>query len=114
MINSPIYKSLLDIPAVTIAIVGVLSITGGVYNYMKSVDGRKNRIRLFAFNTVTSFGIGCMVFLACAGYGINEVLSAGIASASAYAGVRTFAIVELVVAKKLGIEELEERAKDRL
>lgn len=114
MIDSPIYKNLKDIPLVTVVTVGIMSITGGIYNYMKSVDNKKNRARLFLFNTIASFGIGSMMFLACAGYGLNEVFSAGVASASAYIGTRMFTIFELFMAKKLGLNEVVDNVKDEL
>lgn len=108
------YKNFSDIPFITQIIVGVIGILGAWSNYLRR--DLKNlsllqKIHLFLMDTMTSSVIAMIVFFSCVGYGLNEILSVGIAGAVAHQGTRALYILELLVLEKLEADKTFEELR---
>jgi len=108
------YKNFSDIPFVTQIIVGAIGILGAWSNYLRR--DLKNlsflqKLHLFLMDTITSSVIAMIVFFSCVGYGLNELLSVGIAGAVAHQGTRALYILELLVLEKLEADKTFEELR---
>lgn len=109
------YKNFDDIPKMSSAIIFLFGIWASVLNYANRDNSKKSiwgKILSFLQDLLTSSGIAMLVFLTLTGYGLNEVLSAGISGFLAHGGTRAFYLAELIITEKLGADKTREDIKN--
>jgi len=108
------FKNFDDIPSMSSAIVLLFGIWAALMNYTNRDTSKKTvwqKILSFLKDLLTSSGIAMLVFLTLTGYGLNEVISAGISGFLAHGGTRAFYLAELIITEKVGAHKTREDIK---
>ena len=113
------YRKFDDIPILTQIIVFLIGVWGGIVNYTKRAELKreltlKKKIYYFILDAISSSGIAVITFLGLVGWGFNELFATAVAGVMAYQGTRAIYIFELYLAEKLKSKTLEEDAKKGL
>ena len=97
----------------------VASIVAGLWGAMVSFIHRdKNgysltrKIYSFLTDVVIDVGVTLLVYLGLIGYGVNDLLSVAISGFMGHQGTRTFYLIELIIAEKLGAKKTYDMLKD--
>ena len=103
------YSSLNEIPEKTSLFVFLLGLFGSVVNYTK----RKNktlgqRLFLFISDLISSVMLSVITFTSVVGLGGSEILAVGLAGFVAHQGTRAIYLIEIIIAKKFGVELCED------
>ena len=112
------YKSnLTDIEVVPIVIATIIGIWGSIVNYQKRHTvgfSIFRKIVTFAVDTLASIGLSIFTFMLAQGYGLNELVSIGVAGVFAHQGTRGLYLIELIVTEKVGaMKTYESIQKDK-
>lgn len=101
---------------VTASIIAFLAgVWGAVLNFIKRDNADhsiKKKIFTFAFDFVVNIGITMLIYVGCVGYGLNDLLSVAIAGFLGHHGVRSFYIMDLIIAEKIGAKETFKQISD--
>lgn len=93
-----------------------LSFVGSIVNFLRRDFKGKSipyKLAIFAVDAISSMSIGVMTFLIAQGYGLNEILSCGLASFFGHQGTRAVYLIEIIIAEKVGSKKaLEKIEKD--
>jgi len=95
-----------------------LSFVGSIVNFLRRDFKNKSvsyKIIIFIVDAISSMSIGIMTFMIAQGYGLNELLSCGLASFFGHQGTRAVYLMEIIIAEKLGSKKaLEKIEKDNV
>jgi len=110
------YKNFNDIPFISMIIVTIVGIWGGLMNYSKrlaiaeikqqKLTLRKKIIHFFV-DIISSAGIAIVIFIGLTGYGLNELIATAVAGIFAHQGTRAIYLIELAIAEKLNLESVK-------
>jgi len=102
----------MDLTASTIAFIA--GIWGAVLNFIKRDTTRHSVVRkilTFIMDMLINVGITMLIYIGCVGYGFNELLSVAVAGFLGHQGTRSFYIMELIIAEKVGAKSTFEEIK---
>ena len=114
------YKHFSDIPIVSVIIVTIVGIWGGLMNYNKRLavaEIKQQKLSLgkkivhFFIDITSSAGIALIIYIGLTGYGVNELIATAIAGVFAHQGTRAIYLIELAIAEKLNLESVKEEIK---
>lgn len=78
---------------------------GAILSFFRRYTKRfsmKRKILMFIMDMFINVGITMLVYLGLVGYGINDLLAVAISGFFGHQGVRSFYLMELIIAEKLG------------
>ena len=114
------YRNFNDIPIISIIIVTIVGIWGGLMNYNKRLaiaEIKQQELTLskkvihFFVDITSSAGIALIIYLGLTGYGLNELIATAVAGIFAHQGTRAIYLIELAIAEKLNLESVKEEIK---
>lgn len=101
-------SSFQDMNAGATLIAIIAGIWGSVLNFIKRDTKHHNTLRkisIFIMDMFVNIGITMLVYIGAIGYGLNELIAVAIAGFMGHQGTRSFHLIELMVAEKVGAKE---------
>lgn len=96
-------------------IAGLAGLWGAILNFIKR-DNKTHSISrktiTFLIDMIVNIGITMLIYIGCVGYGFNDLLSVAVAGFLGHQGTRSFYIMELILAEKLGAKQTFNALKD--
>ena len=92
----------------------ITGIWGAILNFIKrdtKTHSIARKILTFIIDMIINVGITMLIYIGCIGYGFNELISVAIAGFLGHQGTRSFYIVELIIAEKVGAKNTFEEIK---
>jgi len=108
------HNSFQDMDSTASLIALIAGIWGAVLNFVKRDNAKHSvikKISMFAMDMIINIGITMLIYVGCIGYGFNELLSVGVAGFLGHQGTRSFYIMELIIAEKVGAKSTFEEIK---
>jgi len=93
----------------------IAGLWGAMLNFLKRDNADHpiiKKILTFIFDMVVNIGITMLIYIGCIGYGFNDLLSVAVAGFLGHQGTRSFYIMELLIAEKLGAKQTFNSLKD--
>ena len=88
---------------------------GAILNFIKrdtKLHSLSRKTFTFLIDMTINIGITMLIYIGCIGYGFNDLLSVAVAGFLGHQGTRSFYIMELIVAEKLGAKQTFNSLKD--
>lgn len=108
------YTNFTDVD-VTASLIAILAgIWGAILSFLKRDTSTATFMRktfLFLMDMFVNIGITMLIYIGCMGYGLNDLLSVAIAGFLGHQGTRSFYLIELIIAEKLGAKATFEEIK---
>ena len=106
-------QNLNEIPEKTTIFVILLGLFGSIVNYSKRKDKPlAQRIFLFVSDLISSVMLSVITFTSVIGMGGSEILAVGLAGFVAHQGTRAIYLIEIIIAKRFGVELSENKKKE--
>lgn len=88
---------------------------GAILNFINrdtKLHSISRKIVTFLIDMTVNIGITMLIYIGCVGYGFNDLLSVAVAGFLGHQGTRSFYIMELIIAEKLGAKQTFNSLKD--
>lgn len=93
----------------------IAGIWGAILNFIKRDNSAHSKLKksiTFFIDMIVNIGITMLIYIGCVGYGFNDLLSVAVAGFLGHQGTRSFYIMELILAEKLGAKQTFNTLKD--
>ena len=87
---------------------------GAALNFMKRDTQEMSFIKKFYYflmDMFVSMGLSMLAFIGLIGYGVNDLTAVAVSGFIAHLGTRSFHLVEMIIAEKLGAKSVLEEIK---
>ncbi len=104
-------KHMSDVNTLATLIALGAGVWGAILNYAQR-DTQKHsilkKISIFFMDMIINVGITMLVYLGLVGYGVNDLVAVAISGFVGHQGTRSFYLIELLIAEKLGAKKTYE------
>ncbi len=109
------HNSFSDMDLTSSVIAFLAGLWGAILNFIKrdtELHSISRKIFTFVVDMTVNIGITMLIYIGCIGYGFNDLLSVAVAGFLGHQGTRSFYIMELIIAEKLGAKQTFNSLKD--
>jgi hypothetical protein len=104
-----------DMDTTASVIAFIAGLWGAFLNFVKrdnTSHSLTKKVLTFIIDMTVNVGITMLIYIGCVGYGFNDLLSVAVAGFLGHQGTRSFYIMELILAEKLGAKQTFNQLKD--